>query len=329
MLDKVNGAPRAMTLSKEHGRRFEELPHIAGHDKGGGPESKQELRQRSGVRDLLSQRYGRTWATKLATDDCASDSRAAETVIARLLSHRSVRQYLPKALPEGTLELLVAAAQSAASSSNLQLWSVVAVEDPERRQALAQVANNQAHIQQAPLFLVWVADLNRATELAQARGVPSEGLSYLEMFLMASIDTALAAQNAVVAAESLGLGTVYVGALRNHSERVAELLGLPSKAFAVFGLSVGWPSPDVPVAIKPRLPQAVVLHRDRYELSESEHAAVGGYDALMERFYGDQSMPVPAGGWSLHSAKRVASAAALNGRHVLRDVLGRLGFELR
>lgn len=308
---------------------FEDLRLVAGDDEAGAPPSEAGARERSGVRDFLTRRYGRAWSDAVATDHDAIPFPDAEAVVAQLLSHRSVRQYLPKALPAGTLELLVAAAQSAASSSNLQLWSVVAIEDPERRRALAQVANNQAHIQQAPLFLVWVADLNRATKLAEARGTPSEGLGYLEMFLMASIDTALAAQNAVVAAESLGLGTVYIGALRNHPERVAELLGLPSKALAVFGLCVGWPDPEARAAIKPRLPQSVVLHRDRYQLSESEHAAVGSYDELMHGFYTEQSMPVPAGGWSLHSAKRVASAAALNGRHVLREVLGRLGFELR
>jgi nitroreductase len=107
------------------------------------------------------------------------------------------------------------------------------VEDPKRRRALAEVANHQGHIQQAPLFPVWIADLSRATELARARGIPGEGLSYLEMFLMASVDTSLAAQNAVVAAEALGLGTVYIGALRNHPERVAALLGLGSPIIAL------------------------------------------------------------------------------------------------
>ncbi|HEY0469080.1 MAG TPA: NADPH-dependent oxidoreductase [Polyangiaceae bacterium] len=318
-----------MTSSPNSSQAFEDLRLVTRDTPVSGRPSEAGARPLPAVRDLLGQRYGRPWSDELVTEQPASTSREAEAIISRLLSHRSVRQYLPKALPQGTLELLVAAAQSAASSSNLQLWSVVAVEDAERRRALSQVANNQAHIQQAPLFLVWIADLNRGAELARARGLPSDGLSYLEMFLMASIDTALAAQNAVVAAESLGLGTVYIGALRNHPERVAELLGLPSTAFAVFGLCVGWPNPDAPAAIKPRLPQPVVLHRDGYQLSDSEHAAVAGYDALMQGFYSDQGMPVPAGGWSLHSAKRVANAAALNGRHVLREMLGRLGFELK
>ncbi|HYP75811.1 MAG TPA: NADPH-dependent oxidoreductase [Polyangiaceae bacterium] len=319
-----------MTTAHEFAPGLESLRRRADEDQASAAGLRQAPEQLPHIRDLLRLRYGDGWSHPIPmAEPPSSGAQVVEGVVSGLLSHRSVRQYLPKALPAGTLELLVAAAQSAASSSNLQLWSVIAVEDAERRRALAQVANNQAHIQQAPLFLVWIADLNRAAELARARGLSSEGLSYLEMFLMASIDTALAAQNAVVAAEALGLGTVYIGALRNHPERVAEVLGVPSAAYAVFGLCVGWPNPDAPAAIKPRLPQRVVLHREKYRLSEPEHAAVAGYDRVMQAFYGEQGMPVPAGGWSLHSAKRVANAAALNGRHVLRDVLERLGFALK
>jgi hypothetical protein len=80
------------------------------------------------------------------------------------------------------------------------------------------------------------------------------------------------------------------------------------------------------------------LHRDVYAAVDAanvgaERGAEGGpvaaYDATMARFYAEQKMDVPDGGWSLHSAKRVASAAALRGRDRLRPVLGRLGFALR
>jgi Nitroreductase family len=67
-----------------------------------------------------------------------------------LLSHRSIRSYLSDPLPPGTLELLIAAAQSASTSSNLQTWSVVAVEDRERKEELSKLAGNQAHIKQVP-----------------------------------------------------------------------------------------------------------------------------------------------------------------------------------
>src|ERR1700755_394386 len=67
-------------------------------------------------------------------------------VLATLLSHRSVRSYQQTPLPEGTLKMIVAAAQSASTSSNLQSWSVVAVEDPARKARLSAVAANQAPV---------------------------------------------------------------------------------------------------------------------------------------------------------------------------------------
>jgi len=136
-----------------------------------------------------------------------------------LLGHRSVRGYKDQALPAGTFETLVAAAQSAATSSNMQTWSVIAVRDASRKAQLAKIAGSQKHIEQCPLFLVWLADLSRAKRIEEAEGVPLVTLPYLESFLVAAIDAALAAQNAVVAAESLGLSTVYIGALRNKACR--------------------------------------------------------------------------------------------------------------
>lgn len=162
---------------------------------------------------LLHERYG--------IDPFKPDRLWNETLMT-LLSHRSVRAYRPDSLPAQTLEVLVAAAQSAATSSNLQTWSVVAIEDPVRKETLAQLAGNQAQIRQCPLFLVWLADLARLHQLALQRGLPADGLDYLEMFLTATIDATLAAQNATIAAESLGLGTVYIGGIRNQPEALRQ-----------------------------------------------------------------------------------------------------------
>ncbi|CAN7142436.1 nitroreductase family protein [Phenylobacterium sp. LjRoot225] len=246
--------------------------------------------------------------------------------IARLLAHRSVRAYRPDPLPEGTVETLVAAAQSAASSSNLQLWSVVAVRDLKRRTALAELAGGQKHIVQSPLILVWIADLARGHAIAEDAGQPVEGFEFLESFTVAAVDAALAAQNAVVAAESLGLGTVYIGALRNKPLEVAKLLDLPPHAAAVFGLVVGWPDLAAPGEVKPRLPQAAVLHQERYAL-EPQRPAILSYDETSRRFQHSQGQqPV---GWISQILARSRSAEALNGRDRLREALGALGFKLR
>lgn len=246
--------------------------------------------------------------------------------IARLLAHRSVRAYRPDPLPDGTIETLVAAGQSAASSSNLQLWSVVAVTEPEVRKSLALLAGGQQHIIDAPLILLWIADLARPNAIAERAQAPAEGFTFLESFVVAAVDAALAAQNAVIAAESLGLGTVYIGALRNRPEEVAALVGLPPNAAVAFGLVVGWPDPERPAAVKPRLPQAAVLHHERY-VAGVQQAAIESYDKTSRIF--QQSQGQPAVGWIAQILQRGASAAALNGRDRLGAALKALGFGLR
>ena len=266
---------------------------------------------------LLRARYGAADAPAHA---------ALNPVIEALLAHRSVRHFRPDPLPEGTLETLVAAAQSAATSSNLQAWSVVAVEDPARRARLSELAAGQGFIARAPLFLCWLADLSRLERLGHAHGRELEGVEYLEAYMVALVDAALAAQNAAVAAESLGLGTVYVGALRNRPDAVAAELGLPRNCVAVFGLSVGHPDPARPGAAKPRLPQSAVLHRERYA-SDGEAGAIARYDATLSAFAQGQGM-APAG-WTGRALDRVGTKAALHGRDRMREVLTALGFGLR
>jgi nitroreductase len=129
-------------------------------------------------------------------------------VLETIVNHRSVRGFLSDPLPEGTLDLLIAAAQSASTSSNLQLWSVVAVEEPAHKARLATLAGDQQFIRDAPLLLVWLADLARIDAIAAERQQTVEGTQYLEEFIVGIVDAALAAQSALIAAESLGLGAV-------------------------------------------------------------------------------------------------------------------------
>lgn len=248
-------------------------------------------------------------------------------VIESLLTHRSVRSYLPTPVTDDQLAAMMVAAQSAASSSNLQAWSVVAVRDPATRAVLAECAGGQAHVAEAPLQLVWLADLARLEQLAVVNERPFAALDYLEMFLIGVIDAALAAQNAVAAAESLGLGTVYIGGMRNQPERVAELLKLPPRVVAVFGLCVGTPDPAHPTAIKPRPPQSVVLHHEHYTPLAEQAVGITAYNAAMAAFYEQQQMNVK-GTWAVHSAKRIAGPEALAGRDRLLAALHTLGFKL-
>jgi len=247
-------------------------------------------------------------------------------VIATLLSHRSVRGFLPDALPEGTLETLVAAAQSASTSSNLQTWSVVAVTDPAKKAALAKLANNQKHIEQCPLFLVWLADVSRNQRLGEQEGVTLETMPHFETYLVAAIDAALAAQNATVAAESLGLSMVYIGALRNDPIQAGHLLELPPGAMGVFGMCVGYPLPTVTNEVKPRLPQSAILFHDKYDAT-GEQATRAAYDAQMAAF--SQRHEMTQDTWTKRVIGRMGKLAAMSGRDKLVSILHRMGFPLR
>lgn len=246
--------------------------------------------------------------------------------LALLLSHRSVRGYRSDPLPPDTLTMLMAAAQSAATSSNLQSWSLIAVTDPTKKAAFAEIAGNQKHIEQCPLFMVWLADLSRHERLAHEENVTLEVLPLTESFLVAAIDAGLAAQNATVAAESLGLSTVYIGALRNDPEKVAALLNLPAGCMAVFGLCVGYAAPEASGEVKPRLPQEAVLFNETYEIDD-EQKLRHSYDARMAIFSKRHEMQVDS--WTERVIRRLTSIERIRHRANLGSILKKLGFPMK
>jgi hypothetical protein len=135
---------------------------------------------------------------------------------------------------------------------------------------------------------MFVADLARLRHVALSVDGPADGLDYMESFLIAVTDAAFAAQNCFIALESLGLGACYIGAMRNHPREVSEELGLPPGAFVVFGMTIGYHDPEVATGVKPRLPQTIVLHRERYELPST--AYLNAYDEALRAFRLDQLM---------------------------------------
>ncbi len=243
--------------------------------------------------------------------------------------HASVRRYKPDPLPASIIETIVAAGQRASTSSNLQIYSVIAVTDAAKREKLAALADNQAFIREAPVFLVWCADLARLDRACQLRGT-AQVTEYVDNFLTATVDASLAAQNATLAAESLSLGMCYVGALRNNIREVIELLGLPHLVFPLFGMTLGWPAKEA--RVKPRLPLNAILHWENYNVDQDAYlheydqtmAATGIYTGRQAPFPGREGV-MENYGWLEHSARRAAKAA----RTDLREVLEKQGFLLK
>src|SRR3569832_312488 len=113
------------------------------------------------------------------------------TTIQLLHAHRSIRKYKDTPIPEEHLTEIALAAQAASTSSNIQAYSVVAVRNPERKKALAELAGNQSQIEQSPVFLVWLPDLNKIrTALRLHEDIELQ--QNTELFLLATIDATLA-----------------------------------------------------------------------------------------------------------------------------------------
>ena len=241
-------------------------------------------------------------------------------VIDRQLAHASVRAFTEEPVRPGLLETLIRAGQAAASSSFVQAYSVVRVTRPEARRAIAEAAGGQRWIEQAAEFLVFCADLRRIDAACRRAGRGGlEGWS--EHGLAAIVDVALMAQNVLVAAESVGLGGVFIGGIRNDPRVIVDELELPHMVVPVFGMCLGWPA-DRP-EVKPRLPLDMVLHQDAYR--DPPDDGIAAYDEIMAAYYRSRATNLKAADWT------TTTAGAMQGKkreHMLA-FLQRQGFFLR
>jgi len=236
-----------------------------------------------------------------------------------MMQHRSIRQFKPTPVEDEALEAIVLAAQRASTSSNVQAYSVIAVRDAALKQQLAEVTGNQRNVLECPLFLVWCADLHR-NRLAVEREGRRMASGTTENLVVATVDAALAAQNAAIAAESLGLGIVYVGGIRNDLRKVTQLLGLPQLVFPVFGMCVGYPAHDP--GQRPRLPLEAVLHREAYAPDTTAAEAVRDYDAVLREYYVERTGGKRDTTWSNEMAAKYERPV----RTDVRDYLMEQGF---
>ncbi|MGG5252135.1 oxygen-insensitive NADPH nitroreductase [Neobacillus sp. SM06] len=189
-------------------------------------------------------------------------------VISTLLNHRSIRHFQDKPLTEEQVKTIVACAQSASTSSFIQAYSIIGVTEKEKKQKLAEIARGQAYVANNGHFFVFCADLHRHELIGRMENkdvLPS--IESTEKFMAALIDAALAAQNAAIAAESMGLGICYIGGIRNNLDEVKKLLKTPDRVIPLFGMAVGYPEKITDQ--KPRLPFAHIYHENEYEQDEA------------------------------------------------------------
>ncbi|KFC01043.1 oxygen-insensitive NADPH nitroreductase [Trabulsiella guamensis ATCC 49490] len=233
-----------------------------------------------------------------------------------LCSHRSIRHFTDKPISEAQRNAIIASAQAASSSSFLQCSSIIRVTNPALRAQFVTLTGGQQHVAQAAEFWVFCADFNRLLQIC-----PDASLGRAEQLLLGAVDTAMMGQNAMAAAESLGLGGVFIGGIRNSIEAVGEALKVPKHVLPLFGLCLGWPADDP--GVKPRMPAAMLVHENEYQPVDEQILAQ--YDEEMARYYLTRDSNARRDTWSDHIRRTVIKET----RPFILDYLHKQGWATR
>lgn len=206
-------------------------------------------------------------------------------VISTILNHRSIRHFKDKQLSDEQIKTIVACAQAASTSSFIQAYSIIGIKDKEKKRKLAEIAGNQKYVAENGHLFVFCADLSRHELIGEMEGKDVlASIESTEKFMVALIDATLAAQNAAIAAESMGLGICYIGGIRNKLEDVKELLKTPDRVIPLFGMTVGYPEKINDQ--KPRLPFEHVYHEEEYEQDQDIYLRqLQEYNQVISNYY--------------------------------------------
>lgn len=218
--------------------------------------------------------------------------------ITTILNHRSIRDFKDKQLSNEQIKTIVACAQAASTSSFIQAYSIIGIKDKDKKRKLAEIAGNQEYVAENGHLFVFCADLSRHELIGEVEGkdvLPS--IESTEKFMVSLIDAALAAQNAAIAAESMGLGICYIGGIRNNLEAVKELLKTPGRVIPLFGMTIGYPEKINDQ--KPRLPLEHVYHEEEYEQDKDVYLRqLLDYNQTISRYYEQRTGGKRKDSWS-------------------------------
>lgn len=218
------------------------------------------------------------------------------------LERRSVRIYDDRPVPRELRDAVLQAAMRAPTAGNMMLYSIIEVEDGALKQRLSETCDHQPFIAKAPLVLVFLADYARTMDYfdrggalnssRESGGLPCEPQE--ADLLLACCDALVSAQSAASAAESLGLGSCYIGDVMENWELHKSLFALPRWTFPIAMLCIGYATESQRLRPQPeRLPQDFVVHKNRYRrLLDDELERM--YPEEKRRFNGQNGIHTPA-----------------------------------
>ena len=182
-------------------------------------------------------------------------------VLDALFARRSIRRYKDEKVKDDDLKMILNAAASAPTAGNLQNYSIIVIKNPAKKDKLFELSGRQRWVRAADILLVFVVDAYRHKRWCELRGADYNLGNYFTI-LWGMTDAVAAAENAVIAAQSLGLGTVYIGTIFGEMQGIIDLLKLPVGTYPVAMLCLGVPN-ETPEA-RDRIPMEALVHWDEF-----------------------------------------------------------------
>lgn len=195
-----------------------------------------------------------------------------------LTSRTSLRKYDQKEISKEHLDIILECAMRAPTAGNMMLYSIIVIKDRAKKDTLSKTCDNQPFIATAPVVLVFTADykktfdyykLSNVKEFCEGKGEEFVGPTHADL-LLSSCDANIAAQNAVIAAEALGIGSCYIGDIMENYEKHRELLNLPDFVFPVSMLCLGYYPEGTKRTIHNRFDRKYVVFNENYNSLSNE-----------------------------------------------------------
>lgn len=245
------------------------------------------------------------------------------SVVETILDHRSVRSFTSEKLTTEQIHTIVRSAQMASTSSYVQAYSIIGVTDQAIKNELAEISG-QPYVKKNGHMFIFCADLSRIASRANHEQLEKmkPNLENTEHLLVASIDAALAAQNAALAAESMGLGICYIGSIRNKIKKVDELLHLPEHVIPLFGMVMGYPAAQQEQ--KPRLPIEAIYFENSYN-SQQMNESIDNFDQMIQSYYESRTENKRSDNWSSQMIRRFSQPIRMD----VSDYLKSKGYNKR
>lgn len=205
---------------------------------------------------------------------------SSKPVIETALAHRSIRKFTDEPISDEQFTAILNAGRAASTSNFFQSTHIIRVTDPEVRRQIRDIGRALSSIDTCAELLIFCFDFAKHHAFA-----PESQLDWTEMVLIGAADCGIAAQNVMLAAESLGLGGVFLGYIRNDINRTAEILQLPRYVVPMFGMALGHPAQDP--MLRPRLPLEAMVSENRYQAVDE--TVLDDYRTLTRAYYKERS----------------------------------------